>query len=118
MTAVKRDRDAQLRQLADQAHGADLDLGASLLNGLSARHRPPVLLRLDVPSHGQPGADEEAAPPVPHPRAARGVAAVAHRGHIWDTTFGGRRQSGDQKLFLCRKFTMPEEGLEPPTRGL
>jgi hypothetical protein len=36
MTAAKRDRDAQLRQLADQAHGANLDLGASLLNGLSA----------------------------------------------------------------------------------
>jgi ParB/RepB/Spo0J family partition protein len=36
VTAAKRDRDAQLRQLADQAHGANLDLGASLLNGLSA----------------------------------------------------------------------------------
>ena len=36
MTAAKRDRDAQLRQLADQAHGTNLDLGASLLNGLSA----------------------------------------------------------------------------------
>jgi hypothetical protein len=35
VTAAKGDRDARLRQLADQARGANLDLGASLLNGLS-----------------------------------------------------------------------------------
>jgi ParB/RepB/Spo0J family partition protein len=34
-TLAKRDRDAQLRELADQAHGVNLDLGASLLNGLA-----------------------------------------------------------------------------------
>jgi ParB/RepB/Spo0J family partition protein len=36
LTAAKRDRDAQLRELADQAHGANLDLGASLMTGLAA----------------------------------------------------------------------------------
>ncbi len=35
-TVAKRDRDTQLRELADQAHGANLDLGVSLLNGLAA----------------------------------------------------------------------------------
>jgi ParB/RepB/Spo0J family partition protein len=34
-TIARRDRDAQLRELADQAHGVNLDLGASLLNGLA-----------------------------------------------------------------------------------
>jgi ParB/RepB/Spo0J family partition protein len=32
---ANRERDQQLRQLADQAHGVNLDLGGSLLNGLS-----------------------------------------------------------------------------------
>jgi ParB/RepB/Spo0J family partition protein len=32
---AKRERDRQLRELADQAHGVNLDVGASLLNGLS-----------------------------------------------------------------------------------
>jgi hypothetical protein len=35
LTAAKRERDARLRELADQAHGANLDLGVSLLNGLA-----------------------------------------------------------------------------------
>jgi hypothetical protein len=34
-TLARRERDAQLRELADQAHGVNLDLGASLLNGLA-----------------------------------------------------------------------------------
>jgi ParB family transcriptional regulator, chromosome partitioning protein len=36
LTAAKRDRDAQLRELTDQAHGANLDLGVALMNGLAA----------------------------------------------------------------------------------
>jgi hypothetical protein len=32
---AKRDRDAQLRELADQAHGANLDLGVSLMHNLA-----------------------------------------------------------------------------------
>src|SRR3954470_2255579 len=36
LTAAKRERDAQLRQLADQAHGINLDLGVSLLHNLAA----------------------------------------------------------------------------------
>ena len=35
LSAVKRERDGQLRELTDQAHGANLDLGASLINGLA-----------------------------------------------------------------------------------
>ncbi|RKQ92976.1 ParB/RepB/Spo0J family partition protein [Solirubrobacter pauli] len=35
MAAAARERDASLRGLADQAHGANLDLGQSLLHGLS-----------------------------------------------------------------------------------
>jgi hypothetical protein len=35
LTAARRERDRQLRELADQAHGANLDLGAALLTGLS-----------------------------------------------------------------------------------
>src|SRR4051794_15735739 len=38
LTAAKRERDAQLRQLADQAHGINLDLGVSLLHNLAAVH--------------------------------------------------------------------------------
>jgi ParB/RepB/Spo0J family partition protein len=34
-TVARSERDAQLRELADQAHGVNLDLGASLLNGLA-----------------------------------------------------------------------------------
>jgi hypothetical protein len=33
---AKRDRDTQLRELTDQAHGANLDLGVALMNGLAA----------------------------------------------------------------------------------
>jgi ParB/RepB/Spo0J family partition protein len=33
---ARRERDAQLRELAAQAHGVNLELGASLLNGLAA----------------------------------------------------------------------------------
>jgi hypothetical protein len=33
LAAAKRDRDAQLRELTDQAHGANLDLGAALMHG-------------------------------------------------------------------------------------
>jgi ParB/RepB/Spo0J family partition protein len=33
---ARRERDQQLRQMGDQAHGVNLDLGASLLNGLSS----------------------------------------------------------------------------------
>jgi ParB/RepB/Spo0J family partition protein len=36
LAVAKRDRDAQLRELTDQAHGANLDLGAALMNGLAA----------------------------------------------------------------------------------
>jgi ParB/RepB/Spo0J family partition protein len=36
LTAAKRERDAQLRELTDQAHGANLDLGVALMNGLAA----------------------------------------------------------------------------------
>jgi hypothetical protein len=35
VTVAKRDRDAQLRALADQAHGANLDLGVSLMHNLA-----------------------------------------------------------------------------------
>ncbi len=36
MTVAKRERDAQLRELTDQAHGANLDLGAALIHNLAA----------------------------------------------------------------------------------
>jgi hypothetical protein len=36
ITTAKRERDAQLRELTDQAHGANLDLGVALMNGLAA----------------------------------------------------------------------------------
>ncbi|MGH2948750.1 MAG: ParB/RepB/Spo0J family partition protein [Solirubrobacteraceae bacterium] len=36
LTAAKRERDAQLRELTDQAHGANLDLGVALMHGLAA----------------------------------------------------------------------------------
>ncbi len=36
LTTAKRERDAQLRELTDQAHGANLDLGVALMNGLAA----------------------------------------------------------------------------------
>ena len=36
LTTAKRERDAQLRELTDQAHGANLDLGAALMHDLAA----------------------------------------------------------------------------------
>jgi ParB/RepB/Spo0J family partition protein len=36
VTVAKRERDAQLRELADQAHGANLDLGDALINKLAS----------------------------------------------------------------------------------
>jgi hypothetical protein len=36
LTVAKRDRDAQVRELTDQAHGANLDLGVSLIHHLAA----------------------------------------------------------------------------------
>jgi len=36
LTTAKRERDAQLRELTDQAHGANLDLGVALMHGLAA----------------------------------------------------------------------------------
>ena len=36
VTVAKRERDAQLRELADQAHGANLDLGHALIHNLAA----------------------------------------------------------------------------------
>jgi hypothetical protein len=36
LTTAKRDRDAQLRELTDQGHGANLDLGVALMHGLAA----------------------------------------------------------------------------------
>jgi hypothetical protein len=36
LTTAKRERDAQLRELTDQAHGANLDLGVALMNDLAA----------------------------------------------------------------------------------
>ena len=33
---AKRERDAQLRELADQAHGANADLGTALISQLAA----------------------------------------------------------------------------------
>jgi ParB/RepB/Spo0J family partition protein len=36
LSAAKRERDAQLRELTDQAHGANLDLGVSLMHHLAA----------------------------------------------------------------------------------
>jgi hypothetical protein len=35
VTVAKRDRDTQLRQLAEQAHGANLDLGHALIHNLA-----------------------------------------------------------------------------------
>ena len=39
MAVAKRERDAQLRELTDQAHGANLDLGVSLMQHLAAWSR-------------------------------------------------------------------------------
>ena len=36
LSVAKRERDAQLRELTDQAHGANLDLGVSLMHNLAA----------------------------------------------------------------------------------
>lgn len=36
LTVAKRERDAQLRELTDQAHGANLDLGVALIHNLAA----------------------------------------------------------------------------------
>ena len=36
MTVAKRERDAQLRELTDQAHGANLDLGHALIHNLAS----------------------------------------------------------------------------------
>jgi hypothetical protein len=36
VSVAKRERDAQLRELTDQAHGANLDLGVSLIHHLAA----------------------------------------------------------------------------------
>jgi hypothetical protein len=36
VTVAKRERDAQLRRLADQAHGANADLGHALVHNLAA----------------------------------------------------------------------------------
>jgi hypothetical protein len=36
VTAAKRERDAHLRELTDQAHGANLDLGVALMNRLAS----------------------------------------------------------------------------------
>jgi hypothetical protein len=36
LTAAKRERNAALRELTDQAHGANLDLGVALMHGLAA----------------------------------------------------------------------------------
>jgi hypothetical protein len=36
LAVAKRERDAQLRELTDQAHGANLDLGVALMHGLAA----------------------------------------------------------------------------------
>jgi hypothetical protein len=36
VAVAKRERDAQLRELADQAHGANLDLGHALVHNLAA----------------------------------------------------------------------------------
>ena len=36
MTVAKRERDAQLRELTDQAHGANLDLGHALIHNLTS----------------------------------------------------------------------------------
>jgi hypothetical protein len=36
VSVAKRERDAQLRELTDQAHGANLDLGVSLIHNLAA----------------------------------------------------------------------------------
>jgi hypothetical protein len=36
VTVAKRERDAQLRELTDQAHGANLDLGDALIHNLTA----------------------------------------------------------------------------------
>ena len=35
LTGAKRERDTQLRELTDQAHGANLDLGAALINSVA-----------------------------------------------------------------------------------
>jgi hypothetical protein len=36
VTVAKRERDAQLRELTDQAHGANTDLGHALVHNLSS----------------------------------------------------------------------------------
>jgi hypothetical protein len=36
VTVAKRERDAQLRELTDQAHGVNLDLGHALVHNLAA----------------------------------------------------------------------------------
>lgn len=35
MTVAKRERDAQLRELTDEAHGANVDLGHALVDSLA-----------------------------------------------------------------------------------
>ena len=96
LTVAKRERDAQLRELTDQAHGANLDLGHALIHNLTtvdptdidvARffvlcrrpHRTNYAERVTMPTRSWAAAWRRARMDCSASRAAGGVGIVPAR---------------------------------------
>jgi ParB/RepB/Spo0J family partition protein len=78
VAAAQRERDQALRELADQAHGANLDLGQSLLDGLSVVDPADVqVARFFV--YALLGADWDASPYTPTGERIQRLAASGIR---------------------------------------
>src|SRR3954465_11105426 len=76
VTVAKRERDAQLRELTDQAHGANLDLGHALINSLTSVDPTDLnVARFFV--YALLGADHDSSP---HTQAGERIARVAAGG--------------------------------------
>jgi len=90
VTTAKRERDAQLRELTDQAHGANLDLGHALVHNLTtvdpsdidvARFFVGALLGADHASspYTQTGSGSPASPPAASGSSSTSCAATSPR---------------------------------------
>jgi hypothetical protein len=106
VAAARRERDLQLRELADQAHSVNLDLGQSLLNGLSTVDPSSVDVAKFFVLCGRPHSTnyaDFATMPMRCAAAARGRRSVvaSARGATCSWRFAGTRPTAASDL-LCR----------------
>ena len=90
VTVAKRERDAQLRELTDQAHGANTDLGHALVHNLSSVDPTDIDVARFFVLFGHPHKTNYADGPAMQPAGRRLLGSCSRRASRGGDALGGR----------------------------